>query len=207
MHYVITAHVPDLRIGEQSELNTGTDLRERAIPLAMAAIQGVGAAKVILLSALRKLNQELTKKVGDGRENFEAMKFDRLNEFLNFDSKVGIANVEPFLSYVQCLKAAGVKTRAELEQMWKGWYHDKEVQECVEELLNLEESIQELFDDIDVEVQKAEDQLAVQNVTKVGEQLPADLSLTNCRTGEVVNLEAVWKQSKFTLFDALKFYF
>ena len=125
----------------------------------MAATQGVGAAKAILLAALRKLNQELTQKVGDGRENFEAMKFDRLNEFLNFDCKVGIANVAPFLSYVQCLKAAGVKTRAELEHMWKGWYHDEKVRECVEELLSLEESIQELFDDIDVVLQKAEDQL------------------------------------------------
>ena len=173
----------------------------------MAATQGVGAAKAILLAALRKLNQELTQKVGDGRENFEAMKFDRLNEFLNFDCKVGIANVAPFLSYVQCLKAAGVKTRAELEHMWKGWYHDEEVKECVEELLSLEESIQELFDDIDVVLQKAEDQLAIQNVTKVGDQLPADLSLIDCRSGEVVQLEDVWKQSKFTLFDAFKFYF
>ena len=76
----------------------------------------------------------------------------------------------------------------------------------MEELLSLEESLDKLFDDIDVALQKAEDQLPIQNVTKVGDQLPADLSLTNCSSGEVVQLENVWKQSKFTLFDALKFY-
>ena len=94
----------------------------------------------------------------------------------------------PVFSYVQCLKAAGAKTRVELEEMWKGCYHDEEVRECVEEFLSLEESIQELFDDIDVEVQKAEDQLAIQNVTKVGDQLPADLSLTECRSERWSNL-------------------
>ena len=120
---------------------------------------------------------------------------------------MGIINVAPLFSYVQCLKTVGAKTRAELEEMWKRWYHDKEVKECVEELLSSETSIQELYDDIDVEVQKTEDQLAFPNVTKVGEQLPADLALTNCRSGEVINLENVWKQSKLTLFLPFKFYF
>ena len=172
----------------------------------MATTIDGGAVKAVLLSALQKLNQELTKKVGDGRENFEKMKFDRLDEFLNSDCKVGIVNVAPVFSYVQCLKTVGAKTRAELEEMWKQWYHDEEVRECVEELLSSEENLNELFDDIDVELQKAEDQIAIQNVTKVGEQLPADLGLTNCRSGEMVQLEDVLKQSKLTLFDALKFY-
>ena len=115
--------------------------------------------------------------------------------------------VQPSLIYVDCLKAVGAKTQAELEEMWKGCYHDEEVRECVEELLSLEESLQELYDDIDVEIQKAEDQLAIQNITKVGDQLPADLCLTNCCSGEVGNIENVWKQSKFTHFVFLKFYF
>ena len=173
----------------------------------MAATQAGGAANTVLLSALRKLNQELSKRASDGRKNFEAMKFDRLNEFLTFDCEVGIISVAPLFSYVQCLKAVGAKTRAELEEMWKRWYHDEEVRECVEELLDLETSIQELFNDIDVEVQKVEDQLAIQNITKVGEQLPADLALTNCSSGEMVNIENIWKQSKFTHFVFLKFYF
>ena len=70
-----------------------------------------------------------------------------------------------------------------------------------------EQSLQGLFDDIDLEVWKAEDQLAFPNVTKVGDQLPADLALTNCRSVEVVRLENIWKQSKFILFDSFKFYF
>ena len=177
------------------------------VSLAMSATNVGGAAKPVLLPALRKMNQELKKKVGDGRENFEAMKFDRLDEFLRVGCKVGIFTVLPVFSYVQCLKEVGASTRAELEEMWKECYHDREVRECVEEFLSIEESIQQLFDDIDVEVQKAEDQLAFPNVTKVGEQLPADLALIDCHSGEVVRLENIWKQSKFTLFDSLKFYF
>ena len=53
----------------------------------MAATQADGVTNTVLLSALRKLNQELSKRIGDGRKNFEAMKFDRLNEFLTFDVK------------------------------------------------------------------------------------------------------------------------
>ena len=77
----------------------------------------------------------------------------------------------------------------------------------MEELLSLEESLQEFYDNIDVEIKKAEDRLAIQNITKVGDQLPADLALNNCCSGEMVNIESVWKQSKFTHFVFLKFYF
>ena len=51
------------------------------------------------------------------------------------------------------------EVRAGLEEMWKECYHDEEVRECVEELLSLEKNLQELYDDIDVEIQKTEDQL------------------------------------------------
>ena len=166
-----------------------------------------GEVKAVMLPALRKLNQELTKMIEDGKENFQEMRSDHLEEFLNVDCEVGIITLRPMLNYLHCLKAVGAKTRAELEEMWKGCYHDKEVRECVEELLSLEESLQELYDDIDVELQIKEDQLAVQNITKEGEQLPADLALIKCRSKEVLNLENVWKQSNYTLFVPLKFYF
>ena len=79
---------------------------------------------VRLLPVLRKLNLELTKKVSDGRKSFEAMKFDRLDEFLNSDCKMGLRVLFPISSYVQCMNTVGVKTRAELEEMWKGCYHE-----------------------------------------------------------------------------------
>ena len=166
-----------------------------------------GGAKAVMLPALRKLNQELTEMIEDGKVNFHAMKSDRLEEFLKVDCEVGLIALQPTLNYLDCLKAVGVKTRAELEEMWKGCYHDKEVRECVEELLSLEESLQELYDDIDAEIQKVEDRLAFQNIVKVGEQLPADLALVKCRSKQVVNLENVLKDSKFTLFVPIKFYF
>ena len=173
----------------------------------MAANKTTGGVKAVMLPALRKLNQELTKKVQDGKKNFQEMRLDRLEEFLNVDCAVGLIALLPLLNYLYCLKAVGVKTRAELEEMWKGCYHDKEVRESVEELLSLEESLQELYDDIDVELQKVEDRLAFHNITKVGEQLPADLAVIKCRSKEVFNLENVWKQSNYTLFVPLKFYF
>ena len=166
-----------------------------------------GGVKAMMLPALRKLKQELTKMVQDGKVNFQEMRSDHLEEFLNVDCEVGLIVLRPMSNYLYCLKAVGVKTRAELEEMWKGCYHDKEVRECVEELLSLEESLQELYDDIDVEIQKVEDRLAIHNVTKVGEQLPADLALVKCRSKEVFNLENVWKQSNYVLFVPLKFYF
>ena len=173
----------------------------------MAANKTTGGVKAVMLPALRKLNQELTKKVQDGKKNFQEMRLDRLEEFLNVDCAVGLIALRPLLNYLYCLKAVGVKTRAELEEMWKECYHDKEVRESVEELLSLEESLQELYDDIDVELQKVEDRLAFHNITKVGEQLPADLVVIKCRSKEVFNLENVWKQSNYTLFVPLKFYF
>lgn len=168
-----------------------------------------GAIKAVLLPALQKLNEELTKMVEDGRESLQGIKsnVNSLDDFLKVEWGVGLYGPQPFLIYVDCLKAVGVKTRAELEEMWKGCYHDKEVRKCVEELLSLEESLQEFYDNLDAEIEKAEDQLAIQNVTKVNDQLPTDLALTNCCSEEVVSLENVLKQSKFTYFVFLKFYF
>ena len=174
-----------------------------------AAAMAATKDTTVMLPALQKLNQELAKMVEDGSGvNFEAMRSDRLEEFLNVDCEVSMIALRPMLNYLYCLKAVGrVKTRAELEEMWKGSYHDEEVRECVEELLSLEESLQELYDDIDVEIQKAEDRLAFQNITKVGDKLPEDLALVKCRSREVVKLEEVLKQSKFTLLVSIKFYF
>ena len=168
-----------------------------------------GAIKAVLLPALQELNQELTKMVEDGRESLQGIKsnVNSLDDFLKVEWDVGLFPLQPLFIYADCLKAVGVKTRAELEEIWKGCYHDKAVRKCVEELLSLEESLQEFYDNLDAEIEKAEDQLAIQNVTKVNDQLPTDLALTNCCSGEMVSLESVLKQSKFTHFVFLKFYF
>ena len=175
----------------------------------MTTAKDGGAIKAVLLPALRKLNEELTKMVEDGRESLPGIRsnVNCLEDFLKVEWDVGLFALQPFFIYVDCLKAVGVKTRAELEEMWRGCYHDKEVRDSVEELLSLEESLQAFYDNVDVEIQKAEDQLAIQNVTKVDDQLPTNLAITNCCSGEVVSLENVWKQSKFTHFVFLKFYF
>ena len=68
------------------------------------------------------------------------------------------------------------------------------------------ESAGYLYDEINGELQRAEDQLAFPSITKVGELLPAELSLLECKSGEAIQLKTFWKQSKFTLFVPLKFY-
>ena len=168
----------------------------------MASSAG-GTVKAMLLLALQKANKELTKMVEEGRKNFDAMKYDHLDEYVKADSEAGLFALRPNSLYCNCMKEVGVKTRAELEELWKECYHHDEARECVEEFLSLEESLQELYDEVDVEIQKGEDQ--VHNVNKVGEQLPAEISLTECKSGKLVCLENVWKQSKFTLFVPLKF--
>jgi len=173
----------------------------------MATANDGDTAKTVLLSALQELNRKLAKLVENGRKNFEAMKSDRLDEFLNVDCEVGFPSLFPGFLYVDCLKKVGVKTWSGLVEMWKGCYHDEEVRVRVEELSSLEKRLQELYDEIDEELQKAEDQLAFRSITKVGELLPEELSLLECKSGEAIHLKTFWKQSKFTLFVPLKFYF
>ena len=173
----------------------------------MATTNNGDTVKAVLLPALQELNRELAKLVENGRKNFEAMESDRLDEFLNVDCEVGYRSIFPALLYIDCLKKVGVKTWAGLVEMWKGYYHDDEVRVRVEELSSLENSLQELYDEIDGELQKTEDQLAFHSITKLDELLPAELSLLECKSGEAVHLETFWKRSKFTLFAPLKFYF
>ena len=106
----------------------------------MATTNDGDTVKTVLLPALQELNQELAKLVENGRKNFEAMKSDRLDEFLNVDCEVGFRSILPVFLYVGCLKRVGVKTWAGLVEMWKGCYHDEEVRVCVEEFLSLEKS-------------------------------------------------------------------
>jgi len=76
----------------------------------MATTKDGGTVKAVLLPALQKLNEELTKLVENIRKNFEAMRSDRLDEFMNVDCKVGLFHSCPMLLYLYCMKEVGVKT-------------------------------------------------------------------------------------------------
>jgi len=94
--------------------------------------------KAVLLFVLQELNQELAKLVENGRKNFEAMRANRLDDFLNVDWEVELCSIFLVFLYIGCLKRVGVKTWAGLVETWKGCYHDKEVRVRVEELSSLE---------------------------------------------------------------------
>jgi len=150
----------------------------------MATTNDGGTVKTVLLPAL-----QLAKLVENGRKNFEAMKSDCLDELLNVDCEVGFRSILPVFLYIGCLKRVGVQMWSGLVEMWKGWYHDEEVRVRVEEFLSLEKRLQELYDEIDEELQRAEDQLAFHSITKVGELLPEELSLLECKSGEAIHLK------------------
>ena len=80
----------------------------------MTTAKDGGAIKAVLLPALRKLNEELTKMVKDGRESLQGIRSNanRLEEFLRVEWDVGLFTLQPFFIYVDCLKAVCVKTRA-----------------------------------------------------------------------------------------------
>jgi len=64
------------------------------------------------------------------------MKYDHLDEYVKADCEAGSFTLRPMSLYCICMKEVGVKTRAELEELWKGCYHYEEVRECVEEFLS-----------------------------------------------------------------------
>ena len=84
----------------------------------MATTKDAGEIKAALLSALRKLNEELTKMVKFGRESFQ---MTSLEKFLKIELGVGMDTIQPLFIYVDCLKAVDVQSRAELEEMWKSY--------------------------------------------------------------------------------------
>ena len=124
-----------------------------------------------------------------------------INEFLRKDKDrpVTVIYKRMVAAYTECMLANGVATRKELEQLWGGLFHDEEVRETVEELLEAEQSYAELSAEADRELQKYEDQVAVANPLSVGDTVPA-LSLVEAETGEAVPVDKYLKRSKLSLF-------
>lgn len=161
-----------------------------------------GGEKSLLLSSLGKLTEGINKVVEEGRR---AYKEAGLDEYLRFETPKGVRCLfQPVPLYVDCMKAVNVRTRAELEHLWRGYYSDHAVQESVEELLGAEESYEEFVAEVDQDLQKSGDKLALPDVVTVGKQLPTELSLTEAKSGDTVCLESYWKRSKSTLFVLIR---
>ena len=157
-----------------------------------------GAGKELLQSSLGKLTEGMNKVVEEGRKEYKEAGLDG---YLKFENPKGVRCLfQPMPLYVDCMRTVGVGTRVELEHLWRGYYSDSAVQESVEELLGAEESFEEFVAEVDRDLQKSGDTLALSDVVTVGEQLPTGLSLTEAKSGDTVSLESFWKRSKYTLF-------
>ena len=170
-------------------------------PAKRPKLDNAGDEKALLLSFLGKLTDGLNKVVEEGRKSF---KESGLNEYLSFENPSGIRCLfRPMPMYVECMKAVGVRTRSELEGVWKGCFSDGQVQESVDDLLSAEERYEEFVAEVDQALKKKEDVLDLQTVVTLGDRLPADLSLTKAKSGEAVSLESLWRKSTYTLFVLL----
>ena len=163
-----------------------------------------GDKKTLLVSAVRKLAAGLARKVEDVRKKYNPSEMDW---FLNSDSRSdGVMGIYPVGLYLDCLESVGVKTRAQLEEVWKELYKAEEVRECVEELLSAEENFDNFVEEVDKDLQSYEDSLAVSQVSTVGCSVPKDISLVEAKSGNAVILGNLLKQSKFTVFVLRKHY-
>lgn len=177
-------------------------MAEEPGPAKRPKLDDEGGEKSLLLSSLGKLTEGINKVVEEGRR---AYKEAGLDGYLSFETPKGVRCLfQPVSLYVDCMKAVNVGTRAELEHLWKGYYSDEAVQESVEELLGAEESYEEFVAEVDQDLQKSGDKLALPDVVTVGKQLPTELSLTEAKSGDTVCLESYWKRSKSTLFVLIR---
>ena len=156
--------------------------------------------KQAIVSAVRKLSTDLRQVVEEGKRSFNSC--TNIEEFVlsrGPDEPHGLYAIYPVSLYAECFRSAGVMTKKELEEKWSRYFHDSEVRECVEELLAAEDSYKLLIGKIEDEMQRYEDQTTVSPVS-VGESIPADLTLLEATSGEVVPLQSYYTKAKFTLF-------
>ena len=155
----------------------------------------------LLLSVISSLSEKIAAALKQAREDFKAA--SDVYEFLSTTNvEAGIRKLFIMPHYIECFNSMGVKTRAELEQIWTKHYKDHKVKEEVEELLQHEESMREFAVEVDKELALLEKK--PKPFAQVGQCLPQDLSLTDAETGEKLQLETCWKDSKFTWFVFLR---
>lgn len=154
-----------------------------------------------LLSAISNLSEKIASTVKQAREDFKAA--SDVYEFINTRNvAAGILKLFIMPLYIECFKSVGVKTRAELEELWTKQYSDHDVREIVEELLENEDSVREFAVEVDRELILHEKKS--NPPAEVGQALPKDMALIDAETGQEMPLETYWKESKFTWFVFLR---
>ena len=103
-------------------------------------------------------------------------------------------------SVYDCMEKVGVKTKAELEQLWEQHSNDPQVRGVVKALLEAEEEFAEFIIEADKSLIPQEDVRVINDTAIAGKVLPKDLTLIDAVSGLPSPLESCWKGAKFTLF-------
>ena len=156
-----------------------------------------------LVSSLSDLGEKITNIVSKVQDNFRAS--TDLYEFIRLGNKNGITALFGVShAYSDCMKTLGVRTKAELEQLWKKCYREAEVRDAVEMVLEGEQAFAEFVAEVEKELIPYEDKSISKGPAMAGQVLPKDLGLFDATSGQPVTLDTYWKESKFTLFVLIR---
>lgn len=170
-------------------------------------MEDTSSVQNLLVSCLSVLAEKIEKCVNLTREDFKAS--TDLYEFVMYSHDVnhGIMKlIAATPGYVECMQKLGVKTKAELEQLWAKHYGEPGVKEAVEKLLEAEKKYAEFIAEVESELSPNENKLTINDAAKEGEMLPKDHGLIEIPSGQPVTLESCWKGAKFTLFVLLRLF-
>ena len=158
----------------------------------------------LLVSQLTAHAKKIESVIELTRADFLQADFDDFLVYIN-DANHGILKLcAIFVSLAECIEKLGVRTRAELEQLWSKHYGEPEVKEAVDYLLEAEKSYASFLTEMENKISPGENKLRVKNAAQGGQTLPKDLSLIAMPSGQPKALEECWKGAKFTLFVLLR---
>lgn len=156
-----------------------------------------------LSSSVSTLGEKIKSVVSHVRENFKAS--TDLYDFIKVSNRNGISVLYVVShAYSDCMEAAGVRTKAELQQLCRQHYSDVKVKVAVETLLEGEKSFTEFLVEVERELIRLEDESVTNNPAMVGQVLPKNLTLLDVSTSQHSTIEAYWKGTKFTLFVVVR---
>ena len=166
---------------------------------------GEGSVQTLLASSLAALTKAVQATEKRTREDFEVAELEYFLMYKNDDNH-GILKLGAVVpAYADCMKAMGVATRVEVEQLWNKHYQEPKVKEAVKNLLKAEKNFTELVDEIEAKMSPSEDKLTINHASPpVAQQFPDLNSLIEIPSGQPVSLETYYKKAKFTLFVFLR---
>lgn len=159
-----------------------------------------------LVPALTTLVRRIESDVDHTKENLNQTDFLEFMRYYHDLNHGALKLLDISEGYAECMTKLGVKTKTELEELWKSRRDDLEVQNAVEKLQLAEKSLDELIAEIEKKLQSHEKLITTKNRIQAGELLPKDYSVLAIPSGQQVSLEECWKGSEFTLFVLLRLF-